>query len=271
MTEKTQRPVLRSARVILLGLLVVAFSVSATTTLTGREIMETQRKLHHLQDEEELRLMIMVDASGRERRRELSGYVMSTNNDQYKLLLRFQSPRDVRDTSLLVWENETGDADQWLYLPAFRKVKRIPSSSKKNRFMGTDFAYEDLRRESLKLYDYKLIGSETLDGLETFVVEARPGSEAVASDTGYSKRKFWIDKERFLTLKAEFYDKAGRLWKVLTNKDFVHLQDAVWAPNEIEMRDVQNGTKTTVIIEDRKVNQGLSPSLFTEMELRRGQ
>jgi outer membrane lipoprotein-sorting protein len=211
----------------------------------------------------------MVDAAGRERTRALSGYVMITGDDQYKLLLRFESPRDVRNTGLLVWENETGDADQWLYLPAFRRVKRIPASGKKNRFMGTDFAYEDLRRASFKLHDYELIGSETLDGRDMFIVEARPNSETVAEDSGYSKRRFWIDKERFTTLKVEFYDKAGRLWKVQTNRDFVNLEGTVWAPDEIEMRDVQNNTKTIVTIEERKVNQGLGAHLFTEVELRR--
>lgn len=239
--------------------------------LTGLEIMETQRRLHRLDDEEELRLMVMVDDSGQERRRKLAGYMITPPGaDQYKLLLRFQSPRDVRNTGLLVWENETGDADQWLYLPAFRRVKRIPTSGKKNRFMGTDFAYEDLRREPIKLNDYSLVGSETLDGQETFVVEAKPATEAAADDSGYSKRKLWIHKELFTTLAVEYYDKAGRLWKVLKNRDFESVGHTAWAPNEIEMTDIQTGTKTIVIIESRKVNQGLNARFFTEVELRRG-
>jgi uncharacterized protein len=255
--------------------LVVAFSVAIfshplrATEPSGLEIMETQRRLHLLKDEEELRLMIMVDDSGQERRRKLAGYMITPGNDQYKLLLRFRSPRDVRNTSLLVWENETGDADQWFYLPAFRRVKRIPTSGKKNRFMGTDFAYEDLRREAIKLNDYVLVGSETLDGQESFVVEAKPATATAADNSGYSKRKFWIHKEFFTTLRQEYYDKAGRLWKVLTNREFVNVSGTVWAPNEIEMHDVQGGTKTIVIIENRKANQGLNPRFFTEVELRR--
>lgn len=243
--------------------------IVAGGALSGREIMEEQRKRHRVQDEEELRSMIMIDAAGRERTRQLSGYVMVTEDDQYKLLLRFESPRDIRNTGLLVWENDTGDADQWLYLPAFRRVKRIPSSGKTNRFMGTDFTYEDLRRESFKLHDYELAGTETWDGREVFIVEARPGTEAVAEDSGYSRRRFWIDKERFTTLKVEYYDKAERLLKIQTNRDFVNLQGTVWAPDEIEMHDVQNNTKTIVTVEERKVNQGLGAHLFTEIELRR--
>lgn len=259
-----------SACLMALGIYLPGYSAGLAETLTGRGIMEKQRQLHHLEDEQERRVMVMVDAAGRERTRELSGYVMTAGQDQYRLLLRFHSPRDVRNTGLLVWENDTGDADQWLYLPALRRVKRIPTSGKKNRFMGTDFAYEDLRREAFKLQEYELVGSEKLDGHDTYVVEARPKTDA-AEDSGYSKRQFWIDKEHFTTRRIEYYDKEGQLWKVQDNRDFVNLVDTAWAPDEVEMRDVQNDTKTIVRIEERKVNQGLSPRLFTEVELRREQ
>ena len=111
-----------SVWLMVLGVCLPAYGAGPATTLTGPGIMEKQRQLHHLQDEEERRVMVMVDAAGRERTRELSGYVMTAGDDQYRLLLRFHSPHDVRNTGLLVWENETGDADQWLYLPALVKT-----------------------------------------------------------------------------------------------------------------------------------------------------
>jgi uncharacterized protein len=184
--------------------------------------------------------------------------------------VRFLAPRDVENSGLLIWEAKDGDDSQWLYLPAVKKAKRIASSAKKNRFMGTDLAFEDLRPESLGVHDYKLLGSESIDGHDCWIIEATPATEKQASESGYSKRKLWVRKDNYWAVKREYYDKRDKLEKVQTDRKIKQIKGTVWRADEVEMQDVQNGTKTIVTIERRVQDQGLKDSFFTETELARG-
>ena len=135
--------------------------------------------------------------------------------------------------------------------------------------MGTDFTYEDLRPESITVNTYTLAGTETVDGQDCFVIDSVPASEKLASDSGYSRRKLWVRKDNVAIVKREFYDKAGKLEKVETAKKLVNVKGTAWRADEVEMRDLQNGTKTIMLVEGRKVDQGLKDDFFTEFELTR--
>jgi outer membrane lipoprotein-sorting protein len=136
--------------------------------------------------------------------------------------------------------------------------------------MGTDFSYEDLRPENLALHTYALLGSESVDGHDCYVVEAKPASERQAADSGYSRRKLWIRKDNYATIQQEFYDRKGRLEKVGVSRGVVNVKGTLWRAQEIEMRDVQAGTRTVMAIEGRSLDTGLKDSSFTEAELTRG-
>jgi hypothetical protein len=232
--------------------------------------MKKQRQLHRVGDEQETLHMTLVNKNGDTKEREVVRHTITDDKDLSKILIRFKSPRDVEGTGMLSWEKEGGDDDQWLYLPAMRKVKRIASSGKKNRFMGTDFAYEDLRPEKLAANKYSLAGSETLDGHDTWVIEAVPANDKYAADSGYSKRKLWIRKDNHVTMKREYYDKRGKLEKVQNDRKLSNTKGSVWRSDEVEMRDVQAGTKTIFVSTSRLQDQGLSDSLFTLTELEEG-
>src|ERR1043166_3742292 len=139
---------------------------------SGLEIMRQQRQLSRVQDEEETMVMKVMDKSGAAKERRIVWYTRTDPQDLNKILMRFLSPRDLENTGLLTWEKRDGDDDQWLYLPATKKVTRIAASGKKSRFMGTDFAFEDLRSENLALYTYTLTGTETIDGQACYIIEA---------------------------------------------------------------------------------------------------
>jgi len=255
----------------LVGLLAVLVLVPAgvvpAAAQSGSQIMKRQRDLQRVRDEEERQVLKLVSKSGATKERRVTRWVLSGPNDLDKVLVRFEAPRDVENTALLTWEGKDGNDDQWLYLPSVKKPKRIAASAKKNRFMGTDFAYEDLRLEPLDVNTYALLGSETLDGADCWIVDAKPATERQASDSGYSHRKIWIRKDHHLTIKREFYDKQNRLEKVEIHRKLVNVAGTVWRADELEMRDVQNGTKTLVIVESRAVNRGLRDDFFSEAEL----
>jgi hypothetical protein len=255
-----------------LALFVLAALAAAPATAaaqSGLDVMTQQRERQRVKDEEERQLLKVVAKSGAAKERKLVRYVMTGPGDLDKILVRFLAPRDVENTALLTWEAKDGDDDQWLYLPSIKKPKRIASSGKKNRFMGTDLSYEDLRPENLGAHRYALAGAEAVDGADCWVVEATPATERHASDSGYSRRKLWIRKDNHATAKREFYDKQNRLEKVEAHRKLVNVAGTVWRANEIEMQDVQNGTKTVVIIESRAINRGLKADFFTEAELLR--
>jgi hypothetical protein len=255
----------------LAALLVLALTLCAAEPAApdpALAIMQKQRELHRVRDEEEAQRITLVNKSGATKERKLVRWLLRGPGDLDKILVRFTAPRDVENTALLIWEAKDGNDDQWLYLPAVKKPKRIAASGKKNRFMGTDFSFEDLQPEALALHGYTLAGSEALDGQECFLIDAVPVGRH-ASDSGYSKRRLWIRKDNHATVKREYHDRQGRLEKVETLRKLTNIKGTVWRPGEIEMHDLQNGTKTVVIIEERHLDRGLRDDFFSETELLR--
>lgn len=261
----------RRARCLLLLLAGMhAISPSVALAQSAREIMQRQRDLHRAKDEEATAVITLISKTGETKQRRIATYALTGPDTLSKTLIRFLAPRDVENTGLLTWEGKDGNDDQWLYLPATKRVKRIASSAKKNRFMGTDFTYEDLRPENLALHTYTVDGSEVLDGQECHVIEAGPATQRQASDSGYSKRKLWIRKDNYVIVKQEYYNKKGRLEKIGTGRKLVHIKGTMWRADEVEMRDVQGRTLTVMLVERRALDQGLKDDFFTEVELTGG-
>ena len=129
-----------------------------------------------------------------------------------KSLLVFSQPREVKGTAFLNWDRIDGKGDdQWLYLPALKKVKRIRATEKSRSFQGSDFSYEDLSVRELDSDKYELIGEESINGIKCYKVNAMP----IERETQYSSRVVWVDQQNFLMKKVEFYDKKNNRFKVL--------------------------------------------------------
>jgi Outer membrane lipoprotein-sorting protein len=245
-------------------------STAPAVAQPGLDIMQKQRELQRAQDDVETSVMKIYSKAGEVKERRLVSYALTPRVGLTKTLLRFLAPRDVENTALLTWEGKAGHDDQWLYLPATRRVKRIAASGKKNRFMGTDFSYEDLRPENLALHTYALLGSEGVDGNDCYVIEAKPANERQAADSGYSRRTLWIRKDNYATVKQEFYERNGRLEKVGVSRGLANVKGTLWRAREVEMRDVQTGTRTVMVVENRSLDTGLTDGFFTEAQLTRG-
>jgi hypothetical protein len=159
-------------RVLLCVVALAVLAPASAAAQSGLDVMKRQRELQRVRDEEERQVLKLVSKSGAAKERRLVRYTLTGPGDLDKILVRFQAPRDVENTALLTWEAKDGNDDQWLYLPSVKKPKRIAASGKKNRFMGTDFAYEDLQPENLAVHAYALAAPETLDGVDCFVIDA---------------------------------------------------------------------------------------------------
>ncbi len=207
-------------------------------------------------------VLTLTSKRGAERTRQIE--IRSTKvKELSKTLVRFHAPADVAGTGFLVLENEDRDDDQYLYLPALGKVKRISSSQKNQRFMGTDLTYADLESRNLRKSELKRLADAEVGSNATYVIEAVPKAEA---ESEYSKTISWIHKVSFVPLKVEFYDSRGDLLKVLRASRLEKKTDN-WVVMDSAVEDVQNKTKTRMVVEEINFGVKLSDSEFTQRAL----
>lgn len=242
-------------------ILLVLFALPIFAEETGLDIMKKNKERHRLPYETEAVTMTLKDQTGREKQRTISIYSMEDANGLHKAMIQFLKPEDVRNVGLLTWEQKDQDDDQWLYLPEQKRSKRIVAGGKKNAFMGTDLAYEDLRAENLDAHTYNLTGSQTLDGHDCYVIEALPATDKEQQESGYDKRVLFVRKDILVPVKTEFYS-HGRLLKTGTSKALVQIRGDIWRVQELLMADAQRGTSTTMHTDSRTLDP-IDTSFFT--------
>ena len=178
----------------------------------------------------------------------------------------FLSPADVKNTSFMSWTYDSDQSDdQWIYLPALKKTKRISSDSKSDYFMGSDFTYDDLGDRKLEDDTHKLLREETIDGKECYVIESLSKDE----DYMYSKTMVWVNKSNFIGVQKEFYDEDEDLLKVLAIKEVEEIS-GIWVITNSKMKNVQKNHRTTMVLNNIQINTGMSESKFSERMMMRG-
>ena len=244
-------------------LLVASFGANAQ--MTGREIVDKAYNLPAGDDVTSTLTMTLENKSGQTRVRKIKQFSKDFGKVE-KSIMFFLSPADVKNTSFMNWTYD-GDKsdDQWIYLPALKKVKRISSDSKSDYFMGSDFTYDDLGDRKLDADTHKLLREETLDGHECYVVESISKDE----DYMYSKTITWIRKDNFVGMKKEFYDEDEELLKVLTIKKVEQIK-GYWVISHSEMKSVQKNHTTNIELSNIKINTGVPSSKFSERMMTRG-
>jgi hypothetical protein len=183
-----------------------------------------------------------------------------------KAMFFFLSPPDIKDTAFLSWNYEKYDKDddQWIYLPALRKIRRIASSSRHDSFFGTEFSYADLNTREIDEDNHTLLRTELFKSIERYVIESIPKDE----DDAYSKILSWVDPERWIILKAEYYNLKGEHLKTQL-LEWELIQD-IWTAVNLVMENHLNGNKTIVTVKDVQYNAGFKEEMFHERTLKRG-
>ena len=212
-------------------------------------------------------VMVLVNKAGQEMTRELSFKTLERENEDVgdKGLTVFSTPRDVQGTALLSHAQILEPDNQWLYLPALKRVKRISSANKSGPFVGSEFAFEDFTSTELKKYDYKYIGEETLDGLKVDVVERFP----LYKNSGYTKQVSYVDQDIYQVRKIDFYDRKGTLLKTLMLNDYREYEGGVWRAHTLEMSNHITSKSTTLKYGDYKFKTGLVDKDFVKGVLKR--
>ncbi len=225
---------------------------------------ETERRDAGFEDYiAEAEMLLMQDGKALSRR-EFYTRVLEVTGDGDHSVNVFRSPRDVEGTAILIHSHGLKPDDQWLYLPAVKRVKRISTRSKSGPFVGSEFAYEDISTWMPEKYSYRFLRSESIDGVDCYVVENIPAY----SDSGYSKLYEWVDKEIFRPRKIEYYDRKGDKLKTLRLEGYERYLDAYWRPAKMIMGNHQSGRVTQLIWKDYQFGTGLTAADFAQSKLR---
>jgi outer membrane lipoprotein-sorting protein len=209
--------------------------------------------------------MILKNKHGKESIREIRSKTLEVENDGDKSLTIFDRPRDVKGTALLSFTHKEGPDDQWLYLPALKRVKRIASDNKSGPFMGSEFAYEDISSQEVEKYTYAFIKDDTLDGMDVFVFERYP----VDKKSGYTRQIIWMDKGQYKERKIEFYDRKNALLKTLILTDYNLYLDRYYRAHNMHMENHLTGKSTLLLQSNYNFDVELTDRDFDKNSLKR--
>jgi len=210
--------------------------------------------------------MVLRNAAGQESTRSLRISTLEKPDESVgdKSLVVFDTPRDIEGTALLSHARILDPDDQWLYLPALKRVKRISSANKSGPFVGSEFAFEDFTAIELNKFDYTYVREEPCGDLVCDVVERTPRYE----NSGYTRQVSWVDQTDYQLRKVEFYDRRGDLLKVLELGDYRNY-DGVWRPHRLTMSNVQTNKQTDLIYGEYTFRTNLSENDFVKGQLTR--
>ena len=234
----------------------------------GREIFaELDRRNSGYQDYQVDLRMVLRNSAGDSSERLLRIRQLEVPSDGDKLLVVFDTPKAIRGTALLSYGHKIDPDDQWLYLPAIKRVKKIASKNKSGPFLGSEFAFEDLVSPELEKYDYRYLRDEDIEGRACFVVERFPRDHY----SGYTSQVVWVDQNEYWVAKIEYYDRKLSLLKTLTVRDYETYTGAgYWKPARMFMLNHQTGKSTELHWNGYQFGTGLMEDRdFTTNSLKR--
>ena len=209
-------------------------------------------------------IMVLKQKGHKPRYRKLFSYRLDKGRNEVWSLLRFTEPADIDGTGLLTLNLPGDETNQWIYLPALDRARRIASSRKGGRFVGSDFYYEDLQDREVEMDRHRIIGTGKVGKIKTKVLESIPVDP---DNSVYSKRVSWIHPGTLIALRIDFY-KAGREKPIkrLKVKKIKKIKN-YWTVLDNTMYDLVSGHSTRLITKSIGYDQGLPEGLFTRRML----
>lgn len=240
---------------------------------SAREIMNKVTMTRKLDGSEAVVKMTVIGDKGQVREREITmATKLYDGGKTEKRIYRFLSPADVQGTGVLVFDYEAKADDVWIYLPALRKTRRIVSSQSSQSFMGSEFSYGDLNIPALDDFNYTLVKEEAVGGETCWVIDVLPKAKESGDTEGYSRKTYWVSKDKHAVLKGLYYDRDGKPLKELIARDIKLLdpKNRRYRFMHMEMINKQNGRRS--VFESKKVTfvPNTKDEYFTTTYLERG-
>lgn len=217
--------------------------------------------------------MTLINKRGKTQERNMVSY-RKDYEDERKTILLYLSPANIKGTGFMSFDyiDDSKDDDQWLYLPALRKTRRISSSNRGDYFLGTDFTYEDIKlgtKLSKSDYKYSTVKKESIDGVECLLIEATPVSDEISRELGYKRVNYWVDSKIWMVRQVQYWDIAGNLLKTSHIKKISRI-DGIWTFQALEAENHKTGHRTTINFSNTDYNTEVEDDLFSEESLMRG-
>jgi outer membrane lipoprotein-sorting protein len=253
---------LQKIALIFFALCVGAFNVYSQT---GYDIMKKNEAQITCKSTQYENTMTLINKRGQKRIRGVKRYEITDKNNNKSTLIQFIYPADVEGTSLLSIEYNDKDDDRWLYLPALKQSRRIPSADISKSFMGTDFTYEDLEKDNIEKFDYKLTGTESVGDYDCYVIEATPKTAAKKKESGYSKRTLYVTKEHNIVVHVKYYDKNNVFVKEFVGEELKQIDGSEkWRLYKKTMSNIKRASQTVIEIKSYHLNQSINSDYFTK-------
>jgi len=246
-----------------------------TTALLANEARDIAVKVDNRDDGTSMiqdMTMTLIDKNGKKRVRTIKTFGKDFGKDEQRIMF-FKTPADVKDTSFLTYDydDNSRDDDQWLYLPALKKVKRIPTSDKSSSFMGSDFSYYDMTNRDVDDFSYKILKHVKVRGKETIMIESTPKSQSVIDESGYTKTIGLIREDIDMVVRSIGFLKNGK--KKYLDVTRMHEQGGIWVIDEMTMTTKKGKStvhKTILNFDNIEVNPAIKDEMFSTRRLEKG-
>ncbi len=258
-------------------LLLSGLSLTLLTTLiyADEKARAIAQKVHDRDDGKSLiedMTMTLIDKNGNKRVRSIKTFEKDFGEDEHRIMF-FKTPADVKDTAFLTYDYEdpNKDDDQWLYLPALKKVKRIPTSDKSSSFMGSDFSYYDMTKRDVDDFTYKILKHVKVRGHDTTMIESIPKSQDIIDESGYTKTIGLVREDIDMIVRSIGFLKNGK--KKYFDVTKMHKQDGIWVIDEMSMTTKKGKRtlhKTILKFDNIKVNKPIKDDMFSTRRLQKG-
>ncbi len=210
-------------------------------------------------------IMTLRTRKGQEIVRQMRSKALEVDGDGDKVLTIFDTPLDVKGTTFLSFSHTVGNDDQWIYLPAVKRVKRIASKNKSGPFLGSEFAFEDLSSFEVEKFNFDYLGEDQLNNQTMVMISMDP----VDKYSGYTKAVAWVDTDHYRVHKIDFYDRRDTLLKTLTISEYKLYKDKYWRADKQSMKNHKTGKSTDIEIKNLVFDVGLKDSDFNENRMKR--
>jgi hypothetical protein len=235
--------------------------ISSTNTPDPREISDKAAGVIHFDALEMTSTLTITDKSGSSRTRKVKNITKKFGTTT-KSKIRFLTPAEVAGTTILIYDHDSKDDDMWIYMPSLRNTRRIVSSEKGKSFMGSEFSNADMSKPNPDDYNYKLLGSETVNKKSCWKIESSFVNKTNEKNHGFKKKISYIDKENFLNLKTEYFGNDDKHFKTMVMEDFRKQPNGKHFAFSMKVENIKNGRKSEISVEQFKPTSNANEKQF---------
>lgn len=261
-------------RILFLGLL---FSVPALSANSAKDVMIKNEEARKVSDfEGSAKISTGTTAEGEKVKDFTLFRKIQSDGIHNSTLTRFHSPAEVRNEGILIVENTNGKNDVLIYLPAYKKIRRVESQQQSGSFMGSVFSYSDIATPHVDDYQYKELRTEKCPSKEAatitcHVIECVPTNNDIKERTGYSKSIMWMRDDNSMSVAGEYYDLEGNKFKELQAGQIKIIDETnkKWMALSLRMVNLKTKEYTQLTFSNVKANKGVPDSTFTQQNLQK--